>query len=52
MRVLLIEDDPDLGEGIRTSLREEGYTLDWLKDGESAVHALRACASQPPRVVS
>ena len=41
MRVLLIEDDPDLGEGIRTSLREEGYTLDWLKDGESAVHALR-----------
>ena len=40
MRVLLIEDDPDLGEGIRTSLREEGYTLDWLKDGESAVHAL------------
>ncbi|HCV77521.1 MULTISPECIES: response regulator transcription factor [Pseudomonas] len=41
MRVLLIEDDPDLGEGIRTSLREEGYTLDWLKDGENAVHALR-----------
>ncbi|ALZ82847.1 XRE family transcriptional regulator [Pseudomonas oryzihabitans] len=41
MRVLLIEDDPDLGEGIRTSLREEGYTLDWLRDGESAVHALR-----------
>jgi len=41
MRVLLIEDDPDLGAGIRASLREEGYTLDWLKDGESAVHALR-----------
>ncbi len=41
MRVLLIEDDPDLGAGIRSSLREEGYTLDWLKDGESAVHALR-----------
>ena len=41
MRVLLIEDDPDLGEGIRTSLREEGYARGWLEGGGGAVRALR-----------
>lgn len=40
MRILLVEDDPDLGEGIRTALKAEGHTLDWLKDGQSALHAL------------
>ncbi len=40
MRLLLVEDDTALGEGLRTGLREEGYTLDWLQDGASALHAL------------
>jgi two-component system response regulator QseB len=40
MRLLLVEDDPALGEGVRVALRQEGYTVDWLKDGVSAVHAL------------
>lgn len=40
MRILLVEDDPALGEGIRTALKPEGYTVDWLQDGVSAVHAL------------
>jgi two-component system response regulator QseB len=40
MRILLVEDDPDLGEGIRTALKPEGYTVDWLQDGVSALHAL------------
>lgn len=40
MRVLLVEDDKALGEGLRLGLRQEGYTVDWLQDGVSAVHAL------------
>ena len=40
MRILLVEDDRPLGEGIRTALKPEGYTVDWLQDGASALHAL------------
>ncbi|MDB5984502.1 MAG: DNA-binding response regulator [Pseudomonas sp.] len=40
MRLLLIEDDIALGEGILQALIREGYTVDWLKDGSSALHAL------------
>jgi len=40
MRLLLVEDDPALGEGICDGLRLVGYTLDWLQDGQSALHAL------------
>lgn len=42
MRVLLVEDDQSLAQGIRSALRDEGYTLDWLADGLSAAAALRA----------
>jgi two-component system response regulator QseB len=40
MRILLVEDDKALGEGIRTALKPEGYTVDWVQDGASAWHAL------------
>ena len=40
MRLLLVEDDKALGEGLRLGLRQEGYTVDWLQDGTSALHAL------------
>lgn len=40
MRLLLVEDDPALGEGIRAALKPEGYTVDWLQDGVTALHAL------------
>lgn len=40
MRLLLIEDDVALGEGIHQALGREGYTVDWLRDGSSALHAL------------
>ncbi|WP_194791447.1 response regulator [Pseudomonas sp. UFMG81] len=40
MRLLLVEDDTALGEGICAGLRLEGYTLDWLQDGQAALHAL------------
>ena len=40
MRILLVEDDEALGEGIRVALKPEGYTVDWAHDGASALHAL------------
>ncbi|PIV32858.1 MAG: DNA-binding response regulator [Lysobacterales bacterium CG02_land_8_20_14_3_00_62_12] len=40
MRVLLVEDDVLLGEGICAALRRAGLTVDWLRDGESARIAL------------
>lgn len=42
MRLLLVEDDRAVGQGIRVALGGEGYTLDWLQDGISALHALRS----------
>lgn len=39
MRVLLVEDDELLGDGLKTGLRQAGYTVDWVKDGVSAENA-------------
>lgn len=36
MRVLLVEDDELLGDGIRTGLKHYGHTIDWVKDGRTA----------------
>lgn len=41
MRLLLVEDDELLGDGIRIGLSQLNYTVDWLKDGQSALVALR-----------
>ncbi|MDQ7075670.1 MAG: response regulator [Gammaproteobacteria bacterium] len=41
MRVLLVEDDVLLGDGIHTGLRNDGYAVDWVKDGETARRALQ-----------
>lgn len=41
MRILLVEDDELLGDGLRTGLIQYGYTVDWLKDGMAADQALR-----------
>lgn len=41
MRVLLVEDDPLLGDGIRTALLREGYAVDWLENGREAMAAAR-----------
>lgn len=40
MRVLLVEDDELLGDGIRTGLKHYGHTVDWVKDGKSANEVL------------
>lgn len=41
MRLLLVEDDSLLGDGIRSWLTQEGYAVDWLTDGRSAEQALK-----------
>ncbi len=40
MRILLVEDDPTLGSGIRSGLEGAGFTVDWLMDGDGALQAL------------
>ncbi|MGN6085172.1 response regulator [Trinickia sp.] len=42
MRILLVEDDPLLGDGIRAGLRQQGFQVDWVRDGEAAQRELRA----------
>jgi len=41
MRLLLVEDDPLLGDGIEAGLRQAGFTVDWVQDGSAAETALR-----------
>lgn len=36
MRVLLVEDEPDLGAAIKRILNQEAYVVDWLQDGLEA----------------
>jgi two-component system OmpR family response regulator/two-component system response regulator QseB len=40
MRILLVEDDRLLGDGLKAGLTQAGYAVDWLRDGEAAVTAL------------
>ena len=40
MSVLLVEDDPLLGEGMRRALERVGYAVTWAKDGEEALAAV------------
>ncbi|MBP0600698.1 response regulator [Herbaspirillum sp. LeCh32-8] len=41
MRILLVEDDPMVGEAVRKGLRQDGFAIDWVQDGKSADAALR-----------
>jgi DNA-binding response OmpR family regulator len=40
MRLLLVEDDTMIGESVLDLLRDEGYAVDWVKDGEVALSVL------------
>ena len=42
MRVLLVEDDTLLGDGIHTGLAQHGAAIDWVKSGKAAELALEA----------
>jgi two-component system OmpR family response regulator/two-component system response regulator QseB len=41
MRILIAEDDPQLGDGLTVGLRQDGYAVDWVKDGVAADLALK-----------
>ena len=40
MRVLLVEDDPMIGEAIQGALKDASYATDWVKDGQTALTTL------------
>ena len=40
MRILLVEDDPLLGEGICSGLRRDNHAVDWSRTGEEALLAI------------
>ena len=40
MRILLVEDDRLLGDGIRAGLMQAGFAVDWAQDGRAAELAL------------
>lgn len=40
MRILLVEDDAMLGDGLRAGLRQLGFQVDWVRDGVAAEREL------------
>ncbi|GAB4396197.1 MAG: two-component system response regulator PrmA [Rhodoferax sp.] len=46
MRILLAEDDPMLGDGLRAGLRQQGFSVDWVRDGLAAERELMQSAHQ------
>jgi len=40
MRILLAEDDVMLGDGLRAGLRQQGFQVDWVRDGMAAEREL------------
>lgn len=41
MRLLLIEDDPLLGDGVQAGLGQAGFAVDWVRDGVAGELALK-----------
>ena len=42
MRILLAEDDSLLGDGLRAGLRQQGFQVDWVRDGVAAIRELQS----------
>ena len=42
MRLLLVEDDAMIGASVQQGLRQDGFTVDWVRDGQAAELALGA----------
>lgn len=40
MRILLVEDDLQVGESLKATLKSEGYATDWLTDGKDVIPAV------------
>ncbi len=45
MRILLAEDEPDLGKAVKRVLSQEGYVVDWAHSGNEALGFLECDAS-------
>jgi two-component system OmpR family response regulator/two-component system response regulator QseB len=41
MRVLIVEDDPLLGDALAAGLKQRGFEADWVQDGHDAQAAIR-----------
>lgn len=41
MRILIIEDDEVLADGLQSSMRQAGYAVDWVHNGKDAVQLLQ-----------
>src|SRR5207245_10237393 len=41
MRLLLVEDDQMIGESLVRGLRDDGYAVDWVRDGVAAMSAFK-----------
>ena len=46
MKILLIEDDLDLGNGVRIALADQGFDVIWVRRKEDALHQLDACVPE------
>lgn len=46
MRVLLVEDEPDLGAALERTLKREKYVVDWVTDGTQAWQFLESAWTQ------
>ena len=40
MRLLVVEDDPLIGDGLVSGLAREGYNIDWVQDGQAGLEAI------------
>jgi PleD family two-component response regulator len=50
VRLLLVEDDAMIGRSLQQGLKQDGYAVDWVRDGQAArgrcrMRAMRWCCS-------
>jgi two-component system OmpR family response regulator len=46
VRILLVEDDPMIGEAVSVALKDAAYAVDWVKDGVMAGRVLESAEHQ------
>jgi len=46
VKILLIEDDLDLGNGVRIAFADQGFDVIWVRRKEDALHQLDACVPE------
>ena len=47
MRILLIEDDTLIGDGLKTGLSKMGFSIDWFTEGRQGKEALYSADPRP-----